>query len=168
MTGWRFFFVGVLGLWVFGALQQGLSERVSIFGVRPDFLLIFSAAYALLASRGAAAMCGFGAGVVQGALAGANLTHYVFSRTLASASIAWSTDLRFEQNAVLVALSIALGTLFAGLVFMFLAAPSAILEYLGATILSALYNGVLAIPVHSLLRRLLGTALAEGKIGFRR
>jgi hypothetical protein len=47
-------------------------------------------------------------------------------------------------------------TIVAQLILMFFAPPPGIASFLGATIGSAMVNGVLAVPVHALLRRILG------------
>ncbi len=168
MKAWRVLAVGVAGVWVCGALQQALAVRVSIFGVGPDFLLLFCATFGLLNRRAPGAVCGFGAGLMHGALAGANLSHYVVSRTVAGFSSSWLRQWRFEQNAAIVGTCVALASILGGLVFMFLAAPKAIFAYLGDTILSALYNGLLAMPLHALLKGLLGTVDEDRQLGFRR
>lgn len=88
-------------------------------------------------------------------MAGANLAHYAVSRTVAGFAGASSRAIGFEINIAVVGVTAALMTLVAQTVFMFLAAPKGIAAFLGDTIGSAVYNGVLAIPTYLLLRRVL-------------
>ena len=92
---------------------------------------------------------------MQGALAGANLTHYVISRCIAGFVASWSRRLRFEMTPITVAISVAAVTVVAQIALMFIAAPTGIFGFLGDTIGSAMYNGVIAIPVYALLKRVL-------------
>lgn len=147
--------VCALALWIAAVLQQGLSPQVGLLGAQPDFLLVAVGALGLCLTRPSAAVAGFVAGVLQGALAGANLTHYVVSRTVAGFCTAWSRRLRFESTWLAVFMTIAMTTVVAQLLFMFTAAPRGIAEFLGDTIIQAMYNGVLAIPVYALLKRVL-------------
>lgn len=145
----------VLALWIGAILERSLSPSITIFGARPDFLLLVSIVASLGLSRSGAAMTGFAAGVIQGALIGANLTHYVFSRATTAFVSAWSRQLRFEMGPLAVAVTTALLTIFGRLLFMVTAGPKGIAGFLGDTMGTAIYNGVLAIPVYALLRRVL-------------
>jgi cell shape-determining protein MreD len=133
------------------ALQQSLAPRIAILGAAPDFILTLIGAASLFLSRGAAAFLGFLLGVAMGSLSGANMTHYVVSRTVAAFLAAWSRELHLEPHKATVFFTVFLTTVIARVVFMFLAAPSGIAGYLGATILSGIYNGLLGIPVYALL-----------------
>jgi rod shape-determining protein MreD len=152
MRALRPYLLVILGLWLFAALQQAYSSRFTLLGAEPDFLIVFLASFSLLASRYAGATVGFLAGVLQGALAGADLTHFAISRTLGGFLTSWSRDFQLEQTAVAVAGTAFATTLVCRVLFMFLAAPPDIARFLGATIISALMNGLLSVPTHRLLR----------------
>lgn len=141
-------------LYLAASLQQSMADRLSIFEARPDFLLAVLAPAGLFVSRVGGAGLGLICGVLHGAVAGANLTAYAVSRTLGGFFVAWSRDLRFEPNTMILFTTAAVLTVFSQLVLMFLAAPRDLAGFLGGTILSAVYNGVLAIPVYALLKRL--------------
>lgn len=145
----------VLTLWLAAILERGLAQHIGIFGAHPDFLLLTSIVIGLGLRRSGAAMTGFLAGVIQGALIGANLSHYVISRVVAAFAAAWSRELRFEMNPAALALTIAALTILGRLTFMVTAGPKHIGGFLGDTMGTAIYNGVLAIPVYALLRRVL-------------
>lgn len=142
-------------LYVAAILHFGLTPYVHLFGVHPDALLACAIALGMCLSRPGGAAVGFVAGVLTGALVGANLSHYVMSFTFAGFVAAWTRSLRIESTAWAVAITVAGCSLVAGLMFLLTAAPRGIAEYLGDTIVSALYNGVLAIPLYALFRRVL-------------
>jgi rod shape-determining protein MreD len=155
VTTTRLVIVSIISLWIAAVFQQVLAPRFAIFGVRPDFLLIVLVPLSLFVNRSTAAVLGFFAGLLYGAAAGANLTHYAVSRTLAGFAGSWSKATGLELNLVVLAITTAIVTVLAQMVWMFLAAPSGVLSFLGDTIGSAMYNGVLAVPFYMLLRRVL-------------
>lgn len=140
-------------LWVAGGLQQTLAPRIAVFGASPDFLLVLLAGGSLLLNRAQGSWLGFGCGLIHGALAGANLTHYVISRTMGGFLAGWSRTTTLEPNIGLAAGTAFFLTLFSQVLFMFLAPPREIGPYLGATMIAAVYNGVLVLPVYLLLKR---------------
>lgn len=153
MTGWR----GILGygflFWLAAVSQQALAPSLALGAVRPDFLLVVSLVLSIQARTTGALTLGFVAGVIQGALAGANLTHYVLSRVGAGAALAGLKSLGIEVSGLMAGVLVAAGTVVAQILLMFLAPPGAILPFLGATIGTALYNGVLGALLHALLKR---------------
>lgn len=155
MSARRFAIVAAVSIWIAAALQQTISYRISIGNARPDFFLIVLAPLALWTNRKGGTILGFCCGVVHGAIAGANLTAYAVSRAFGGFVVSWSRQIGFETNTFVVAINAFALTVFSQLVLMFLAAPAGVLSFLGDTIGSALYNGVLAIPVYLLLRRIL-------------
>lgn len=156
MKGFRGFLIASISIWIAAVLQQGLAHRWAIWGAAPDFLLIVVSCLCLYASRAGGAVIGFFAGFAAGAIAGANLSQYIFSRTIAGFCDAWSRNLGLDANAVAAAINGFAVTVFAQLILMFFAPPAGIAAFLGATIASATVNGVLAVPVHALLRRIIG------------
>lgn len=136
------------------ALQQSVAPRMSLFGCSPDFLLVVLGPASMSVRPLSGALIGFLCGLVYGAAAGANLAHYAISRTLAGFFGSLSQGVDIHSGVLLAAGVTALVTIVARLTLMFLAPPPAIWPFLAATIGSALYNGVLAMPFHALLRRL--------------
>ncbi len=156
MKGWKGIVVVAITLWISAALQQSMVNRLSLFGMEPDFLLISLACLAMFYDRSGACIIGFLTGALYGAIDFANLTHYVISRTTAGFCAGWSKELNLQGTILVAAVTTALTTVFARLVQMFLVPPSLITPFLGATIRTAVYNGVLAVPVYLLLKRVMG------------
>lgn len=155
MKGWTGVLVAVATLWLAAVLQQSIG-RYGILNARPDYLLVALSCLCLYASRAGGAMVGFIAGLMAGAITGANLTQFIFSRSVAGFLDSWSRSLGLDANAVTAAANAFFVTIVAQLILMFFAPPPGIASFLGATIGSAMVNGVLAVPVHALLRRILG------------
>jgi cell shape-determining protein MreD len=149
-------------IWVAAVLQESISFKVGIFGIHPDFLLIVLTPVSALLPRPRAAMAGFFCGVLHGSMAGANLAHYIISRSIAGFFGAWARGIGFEVNATVMAATGVLLTLIAQTVWMFLAAPPGLASFLGDTIGSAMYNGVLAMLAYLLLRRILNPNARKG------
>lgn len=155
MRGGRRWVAAGLCLYVAAALQP-LTLRYALCGLHPDFLLVVLAVLLHFSTRRGGVVLGFVAGVVAGALPGANMAHYVISRTLAGFFGAWARALGFEEGPATAAASAFAITLIAQIALMFLAPPSRLGPFLGATIGSAVVNGVLAIPLYALVSRVLG------------
>lgn len=160
---WTFGLYAIATLWISGGFEYGLAPSIAIFGVKPDFLLVALAALATVSSRTQGATIGFGSGLLQGALVGANLAHYVISRTVTGFLAAWANDLQLQPRPLVGFVTTALVTVFARLFLLFLAPTPALAQYLGATIGSAMYNGVLAIPVYALLNRVFDSSRRLGR-----
>jgi rod shape-determining protein MreD len=127
---------------------------MDILGARPNAFLILIAGWSFFLERKPATAFGFFAGIIQGATAGANLTHYAISCTVTAFAAASSRELRLERHVAMVLATGFAVTLLARLLFMFLAAPPGLGSYLGATILSGLMNGALVVPLFWLLSKL--------------
>lgn len=147
----------VVGLYLAAAFQTAITPRISFVGISPDFVLAFVAVFAMFVDRLAATITGFFGGVLQGALAGVNTTHYVITRTLTGFLTGSAKALGLEPSLPVAILVTAIVTAISQVVLFFLAPPSGMGRFLGDTIGAAMYNGVLAIPVYALLRRILAS-----------
>lgn len=152
----------VFGIWLAAILQISVAPRLALHGFHPDFLLVVLTPISLVTSRPSAAAAGFCCGLVQGALAGANLTHYAATRAIAGFAGSWSRAIGFELNIPFVAATAFLMTLLSQILWMFLAAPQGVATFLGDTIGAAVYNGLLAIPAYLLLKRILKPRARSG------
>jgi cell shape-determining protein MreD len=148
--------VSIALLWLAGVAQMALAPRMEIGHGIPNFLLVALACLSVYGNRRSATMVGFGAGLIEGVLAGANLTLYVASRTVAGFLVGWFNALDVEVNAILCVVTAIVVTLFAQFLLLFLGAHHGPLPpFLEGTLVTAVYDGVIALPVYALLNRLL-------------
>ena len=143
----------VLWFWAAAVLQQAVAERIEIKSARPDFLLVVALVSAVFYQPRIAAVLGFVAGVLYGGIAGADLGGYAVSLTLVAFAVGYLSGLELDVKPWYVGLTVAGGSLAAQFLMMIPAPPPEIGPYVGATIFSAMYNGVLAIPIYVLIRR---------------
>lgn len=130
-----------------------LTPRFELLGGGIDAIVIVVVSFGLLSRPAAGALLGFFAGFLYGGIAGVSLAHYIFSLSivgyLAGVASSWEPTPRTGM------LFVAIGTVVFRLILMFTSPQSEIGSLIQATIMSALYNGVLAWPVYALLRRML-------------
>ncbi len=153
MNRWQPIALVVLLFWVAAALQVKAVQSLTIFGARPDFLLVVAVSVSVLHRPGTAAGMGGIAGFLQGVISGANLAHYVVSRAVAAFAVGHVSKLELDVRSGYVGLMAVGATIIAQVLLMIFAPQPEFWSFIQATILTALYNGVLAIPVYALLRR---------------
>lgn len=157
MKGLSGVFVALVSLGIAAILQRGLSPHLSFGGVAPDFLLLVIATLGLFSNRSSGALLGFGAGLLQGGLSGANMAVYVVSRTVCGYLLGWFNLLELESNPIVATIATVCVTMGCQLFIMFWAPPPGISAFMGSTAGSALMNACLAAPVYLLLRQFLVT-----------
>ena len=153
MRGPKGWMIAAVLLWLAGGFQLSLSYPMSIWGASPDFLLVVVVVWSLFAERRNGAGIGFLAGTIQGAVAGGHLATYSVIRAIVGFLVGWLTGLEFEGNVVVAFIVTASATTVAQIAYLLLSPKGAILPFLLATIVSALYNGVLAMPLYALLKK---------------
>ncbi len=148
--------VGALAaLLVAAAVQQSVLMRWGLLGQVPGPVLLVVVIAALGLRPGGAALFGALAGVVEGASAGADLTALALTRAGVAFLVAWAPLLGFAVTPGSAGLLALVGTLLAQGGMLLLAPPTDLGRALGATIGTAIYNGVLAVVLGFLLRRAL-------------
>ena len=155
MKGVKGWVIAVLLIWVAGAFQLAVAFQISFAGVGPDFPLIVISTVGLFASRRNGSGLGFIGGAIHGAVAGGHMAAYTITRTLVGFLVGAFAGMEFEGNGSVAFIVTAAATVFTQISFLLLAPRGAILPSLLATIGSAMYNGVLAIPLYALLKRVL-------------
>ena len=101
-------------------------------------------------------MAGFTGGFFQGAITGANMWQYVVTRLIVGWIGGSLIELRFQRNLVIAAMACFLATIFSGVLFLFLTSQPNILGSLRDTLISAMYNAVIAALVYPPVERLSG------------
>lgn len=152
----RLIWVAILVFWICGGLNEGLSKEIAIFGSQPDFLLVATVVIGMLSDMRGAAIAGFTGGFFQGAITGANMWQYVVTRLIVGWIGGSLIEMRFQRNFLIAALACFVATIIAGLVFLFLTSQPNILGSLKDTIISAMYNAVLAALVYAPVEKLSG------------
>lgn len=152
----KLFFAAAILVWLAAGLQL-IATRMAVFGAVPDFVLVAVIVLSLFGTRSVDTGIGFVGGLFQGAMAGANLAGYVVSRTVTAFLVGWLGRAQLNASYWLAALVAVFGTMVAQILLLFVAPTPAIGSFLLATIGTAIYNGVLAMPVFALLRRVLDT-----------
>jgi len=149
------FLTAAIVLWVGAILQVALPGRMQAMQAQPDFILIASASLGLLLWPTQAMVTGFFGGLLHGLLAGANLTQYVVSRMIGTYASSRAHELGFEMGPVFGGIVVALSSGVTDIAYLFFAPPASIPAYLQTSLASALYNGLLAVPVVASLQRIL-------------
>jgi rod shape-determining protein MreD len=141
-------------LWLAEGLQL-VASRFGVFGVSPDFVIVVIVCLSLFSSRAGASGVGFIGGLIQGAAAGSSLAGYVLSRSIVGFCVGWTANAELNKSLYIAPFVAAVATIVGQIILLFTAPTPAIGSFLVATIGSAIYNGVIAVPVFALLRRLL-------------
>lgn len=144
-------------LFLFGVFDIGLAPWLSfrLFNgdvSSPQFLLTYALVASLILTPRQAIVVGFFSGALIGWAAGANFIGYTVSRMVTCTMMSYLDHFNIDTSYLLVGVQIAAGTFVAGLIYMIVAPPSAILPFVAATMGSALCNAVLALPMLALLR----------------
>ena len=156
MNPQRMTIAAVLMLWLAASLQQGLSFRLGIFGAQPDFLFVAACVFGLLTDMRTALIIGFCAGFAESAIVGSDMWQFVVTRMLAAWFCAFLVESRFQRNGGVAAAAASICTVVCGIVFMIIAPQPNIGGTLKATIITAVYNAVLAILAYYPIERAAG------------
>jgi len=154
VRGWRGALICVFTIYIAAAAEESFGDW-RLLGGRTDFLLLAMSVLCTFASRRGGALLGFSAGWLYGALDGANMWQYVASRTLGGFAIAWLAESGIVRGYLTAVVAGVFGVIFCQCIQMFLAPPPVIGHFLGDTIRTAAYNGVLAILVYAVFKRIL-------------
>jgi len=150
--------VAVPLMWLSAVLDQGAAPHMTLLNARPSFLLVSTVVLALFSRPAGGAFSGFVAAILQGVISGANLASYVVSRVLSGFLASASRMLGLETSSVVVLGTTVVTTIVAQIILMFFAPPPRLLTFAEATIIEAIYNGVLAVPLFAIIRRLVGVS----------
>lgn len=143
----------VLCFWVAAGLQQAAAPHLAFGGAQPDLLLVTALVAAVFFEPVVAAIFGFVAGVLHGGVTGSDTTNFAVSRTLVAYAAGFVSRLELDVRPWYVGLVVLGGTLLTYGLMMVPAPPPQVWPYVRDTILSAMYNGVLAIPLYAMMRR---------------
>lgn len=147
--------LAVLSLWIALVWHISLAGQSLFLGHKPDLTLIVVCLVAIRVRPAVGAGFGFLAGMAQGGAAGANLTALAVTRTLLGFASAFVARAGLQFSPYMAAVVVLVGTVCVQILFMIMAPPPDIGRFLAATLVTAIYNGVLAGLIDALLRRTL-------------
>lgn len=153
MSTMRPLIILIVCFWLAAVFEHAVTNRISPGGARPDLLLVLALSVSVMFQPRYAAMVGFLAGLLQGGIAVADLAHFTIAYAMVGFAAGWVSKLELDVRPWFVALVVLGGTLVAGLLMMIPAPPPEFWPRLQDTILSAIYNGLLAMPIYVLMRR---------------
>ncbi len=143
----------VLCFWVAAGLQQAAAPHLAFGSARPDLLITTALVAAVFFEPLIAATLGFVAGVLHGGVTGSDTANLAVSRTLVAYAAGYVSRLELDVRPWYVGLVVLAGTVVSYLLMMIPAPPPEVWPYVRDTIFSAMYNGVLAIPLYAMMRR---------------
>lgn len=142
-----------VSLFIAACLQGGLSQAASAWGAGPSFLLLVLGVYSIRLSRVGAMTLGFFQGLLMGGLVGADVQHFVAGGVIAGLVIASIASQGIDFSLYSAVLFAVVAAVISGSIHTILAPPPHLVAALGDTLLTAVYNGVLAVPVFFLFRK---------------
>lgn len=156
MNNQRVVLSAIFFIWISAGLQQGLGVRMSIFSAQPDFLLVTACLFGLMSNTRIALILGLVIGFAQSAIVGSDMWQFILTRMAAAWICAFLVENRFQRNAGVGALATLVCTIISGILLMILTAQPNIGGVLKATLMSAMYNAVLAIVAYYPIERAAG------------
>lgn len=153
MNNQRIVFAAVIFIWLGASLQQGLSNRLSLFGAQPDFLIVTACIFGLMVQTRQAIIIGAIIGFAESAIVGADMWQFILTRMAAAWICAFLVENRFQRNVGVASLATLVCSLICGVLFMIIAPQPNIGGTLKATLITALYNAVLAILAYYPIER---------------
>ena len=139
--------------------QHSVLFRWTFLGAQPDLLALLALGVALRSGPAVGASAGFFCGALRGWAAGAGLTAAAASLALVGFAAGYLSRFEVKPTSLVIGALVAVGTLVARFLALLVAPPSDIPSYLTATIGSAIMNGVLAVPLDAVWKRLIGEAV---------
>lgn len=148
--GW----VLIVILYLAAAVCDQAASSGQLFGAAgPDCLTVVALCVAVISRPAVGALAGFISGVLSGAIIGANMAHWIVTRTLAGFGVSLGIRLKVEAGAVTAALAVFFGVLACRIGYLLLVSPPDLGPLLLQSIISSVISGLLALPVYALLSR---------------
>lgn len=141
-------------LYLAAAICDQAASAGQLFGAAgPDCLTVVALCVAVISRPAVGALAGFIAGLLSGSIIGANMAHWIITRTLAGFGVSLAIRLKVEMNAVSAALAVFVGVLVCRVSYLLLVSPPDLGPLLLQSIISSVISGLLALPVYALLSR---------------
>jgi len=139
-------------------IQSTLLPLVAINGIYPDILLIMVISYALLSGKEKGVGMGFFAGLLQDLSFGSVFGIYTLSKLATGYFLGMAERKVFKEHIILPVAAVAVGTVLSGLILTMVLLligheANILVAFINNILPQALYNLVIAIPVHHLVYR---------------
>lgn len=95
----------VVSLIIAAGLQGNLPSAVSLWGAKPDLILVVLIAYSLAADLNFGAMLGFIAGLIHGSAVGMAMGSFIVTRTITGFLAGLVTTRMFSENPIVPVIS---------------------------------------------------------------
>jgi rod shape-determining protein MreD len=143
----------ILSLMVACAIQGNLPRFVTLFGAKPNLVLVVLIAYSLASEPGFGAALGFVAGLIEGSAVGLSTGSFIVTRTITGFLAGLVTTRLFSDNPIVPVVSAAWLTLVCEVLFL-LANPLASVSAAGMIILGeCILNAFMTFILHFILRQ---------------
>ena len=140
----RCIIAGVFVTYVLAVFQTALGERLSVWGVSPDLLFVWSVCVGLLGGPRAGTVTGFGAGLIEGGLQQAWIGPLAISKSLSGFGAGLLATKMFKENWLVPIVCAALLTLVNEAMFLVLS-QGAGWQYVGRLVgVRVVYHALLA------------------------
>lgn len=101
---------GVIVAYLLAVVQTTLGGPISVYGVAPDLLFLWTVCIGLLGGANVGALNGFGSGLLQGALAQAGIGGLAFGKAISGFAAGLLATKMFKENWLVPAVCAALLT----------------------------------------------------------
>jgi hypothetical protein len=166
-SAWRGIKLAV-ALFIAGVLQAAFANSATLWGARPDLLLITSLIGAMFCGEGGSALVGFSAALMHASLAAppqAGVGSIRVSRTLVCFGVGWMEDRMYRDSAFVAIFVVVLGTLATECLFFIFYPQHRLLQWARLLLLTLAWNGILAAPCYYCIRAVLGRHREGGRKG---
>lgn len=147
--------LALFAAWLAAVWHSSFTGQSLLMGMRPDLGILFVCLVSVRCRPGIGAAYGYLVGSLQGGAGGANFTAWAASRTLLGFACAWIGRSGIQLTPWVTAALVGAATIVAQGLLLLMAPTPDIGRFLGATLGTAIYNGVFAALLDALLRRTL-------------
>ncbi len=148
-------FAIILSVAIAGAAQNTIAYRLAIAGIYPDFLLVTVVVLGLVTGESYGAISGGLAGFVHASLAGSSFGTFILSRAILGFVAGLVKGALFQDNPAVIFIAAFIATITGETVFILFNPPVGLFAWASALPFTAMYNGIIAMPIYWLLRRLI-------------
>ena len=137
-------------------LQIAIGSRLAVRWAAPNLALASLGCACLFVDSSAAAIFGFGVGLVESSYVASLMGTFIVSRTITGFLIGLLEDRVFRDSVPLAVATVLVATFVAGTLFFAFAPQPEAARWFANLAGTAVYNAVLAAPVYAIMRKVAG------------